>query len=83
MAENNITADEYRIRKLTPRECGRLMDFDDTDMDAMEICSCSNTQMYKSFGNSICVGCISLLAEHIYKAYYDENYVCLDERMNA
>ena len=43
---------EYRIRKLTPRECFRLMDFKDEDFDkAAEVNS--NTQLYKQAGNSI------------------------------
>ena len=45
----------YRIRKLTPRECGRLMDVSDEDISKMEKVN-SNTQLYKQFGNSIVVG---------------------------
>lgn len=42
----------YRIRKLTPRECWRLMDFSDEDFEkAAEVNS--NTQLYKQAGNSI------------------------------
>lgn len=41
---------EFRIRKLTPRECFRLMDFPDTFK-----MPCSNSQMYKQAGNSIVV----------------------------
>lgn len=44
----------YRIRKLTPKECWRLMGFDDTDFDKAERV-CSNTQLYKQAGNSIVV----------------------------
>lgn len=46
--------DEYRIRKLTPKECWRLMDFDDEDFDKAEEVN-SNTQLYKQAGNSIVV----------------------------
>lgn len=43
---------EYRIRKLTPKECWRLMNFKDADFDkAAEVNS--NTQLYKQAGNSI------------------------------
>ena len=45
-----------RIRKLTPRECGRLMDVDDKDLDIMLNCGISKSALYKLFGNSICVG---------------------------
>lgn len=44
----------YRIRKLTPRECGRLMGVPDEDIDKMAAVN-SNTQLYKQFGNSIVV----------------------------
>ena len=45
---------QYRIRKLTPRECGRLMGVSDEDIDKMAVVN-SNTQLYKQFGNSIVV----------------------------
>lgn len=45
---------EVRIRKLTPRECWRLMGFDDEDYEkASEVNS--DTQLYKQAGNSIVV----------------------------
>lgn len=50
---HNYSAD-YHIRKLTPKECWRLMGFDDTDFDKAEKV-CSNTQLYKQAGNSIVV----------------------------
>lgn len=45
---------QYRIRKLTPRECGRLMGVSNEDIDKMAAIN-SNTQLYKQFGNSIVV----------------------------
>lgn len=57
----------YKIRKLTPRECWRLMDFDDEDFDkAQKVCS--DTQLYKQAGNSICV-CV---LDEIFKALFVE-----------
>ena len=41
-----------RIRKLTPRECWRLMDFSDEDFEKAQAVN-SNTQLYKQAGNSI------------------------------
>lgn len=49
-----MTNCKYRIRKLTPRECGRLMGVSDEDIDKMAAVN-SNTQLYKQFGNSIVV----------------------------
>ena len=44
---------QYRIRKLTPLECWRLMDFTDEDFEKAEDVN-SNTQLYRQAGNSIC-----------------------------
>lgn len=52
-ANSHITT-QYRIRKLTPRECGRLMGVSDEDIDKMAEVN-SNTQLYKQYGNSIVV----------------------------
>lgn len=46
---------KFRIRKLTPRECGRLQDVDDSDIDKIENAGISNSAMYKLYGNSITV----------------------------
>lgn len=46
--------DGLRIRKLTPKECWRLMGFDDSDFDKASKVN-SNTQLYKQAGNSIVV----------------------------
>lgn len=43
---------QYRIRKLTPLECWRLMDFTDEDFEKAAQAN-SNTQLYKQAGNSI------------------------------
>ena len=48
--------DDYKIRKLTPRECFRLMDFPDTFK-----WSVSDTQAYKQAGNSIAVNVLCKL----------------------
>lgn len=43
---------QYRIRKLTPLSCWRLMDFTDEDFEKAAQVN-SNTQLYKQAGNSI------------------------------
>lgn len=45
----------YRIRKLTPRECFRLMGVRDKDIDTIQASGVSNSQQYKMAGNSIVV----------------------------
>ncbi len=52
--KDNLILEKYRIRKLTPRECGRLMGVTDEDISKMAEVN-SNTQLYKQFGNSIVV----------------------------
>lgn len=49
-----IANGDYRIRKLTPRECGRLMSVTDEDINKILEVN-SNSQAYKQFGNSIVV----------------------------
>lgn len=46
---------EYRIRKLTPKECFRLMGVDDEDIDKIQASGISNSSQYKLAGNSIVV----------------------------
>lgn len=48
------TLQNSRIRKLTPKECWRLMGFDDSDFEKAAKVN-SNTQLYKQAGNSIVV----------------------------
>lgn len=43
-----------KIRKLTPKECWRLMGFNDEDFEKAKKVN-SNTQLYKQAGNSIVV----------------------------
>ena len=50
--DNLVLEPTYRIRKLTPRETWRLMDFTDEDYEKAEAVN-SNTQLYKQAGNSI------------------------------
>lgn len=45
----------YRIRKLTPRECFRLMGVSEEDIDNIQKAGISKTQQYKMAGNSIVV----------------------------
>lgn len=51
----SIAEPKFRIRKLTPRECFRLMGVDDTDIDKIQAAGISNSQQYKMAGNSIVV----------------------------
>lgn len=63
----NLKDGSYRIRKLTPRECFRLMGFDDTDFDKVEG-KLSNSQLYKMAGNSIVVNVLEEIYKQLFKA---------------
>lgn len=76
---NNAVLDSIRIRKLTPKECWRLMGLNDADCDNAANIGVSDSQLYKQAGNSIITNCVELLAEHLYKAQYDNGHVCYDE----
>ena len=57
--------DDMRYRKLTPKECFRLMGFEDKDVDILIENKISNTQLYKMAGNSICVPVLEALFRKI------------------
>ena len=60
--------DGIRIRKLTPKECFRLMGFSDKDFDAAKNVGVSNSQLYKQAGNSIVVDVLYYIYVELYKA---------------
>ena len=55
---------EYRIRKLTPKECGRLMDVDDKVIDAMSKVN-SNSKLYSQLGNSIVISVLCYIFKNM------------------
>ena len=61
---------DLRIRKLTPKECWRLMGFDDEDLYKAEAVN-SNAQLYKQAGNSIVVDVIVKIYEKLFERYGD------------
>ena len=57
---------DYRIRKLTPRECFRLMGMKDEDIDKIQAAGISNTQQYKMAGNSICIPVLEVIFKELF-----------------
>lgn len=53
--EKELQNKRYRIRKLTPRECFRLMDVCESDIDKIQASGVSESQQYRMAGNSIVV----------------------------
>lgn len=66
-AGNMMIYKDFRIRKLTPRECWRLMGFKDKYFNRVK--GVSNTQLYKQAGNSIVVDVLKYIFEELHNQY--------------
>lgn len=64
--EKELQNKRYRIRKLTPRECFRLMDVTDQDIDKIQASGVSESQQYKMAGNSIVVSVMALCFKNLF-----------------
>lgn len=56
---------EYRVRKLTPKECFRLMGVTDTDADKM-MSVLSKSRCYQVAGNSIVVDVLAVIFSQLF-----------------
>lgn len=88
MAEENTTEVEqtteknskYRIRKLTPRECWRLMNFTEKDFENAQKVN-SNSQLYRQAGNSIVVAVLCAIFSQLnIQGHKNWNSMSLEER---
>lgn len=59
-----VVMPNFRIRKLTPRECWRLQGFPDWAFDKAQEVN-SNSQLYKQVGNSVTVNVIKEIARYL------------------
>lgn len=57
---------QFRIRKLTERECFRLMGVDDSDIDIIQASKVSRSQQYKLAGNSIVVDVLAAIFDKMF-----------------
>ncbi|MEG3267595.1 DNA cytosine methyltransferase [Streptococcus suis] len=62
--EQGVVMPNFRIRKLTPRECWRLQGFPDWAFDRAQAVN-SNSQLYKQAGNSVTVNVIEAIARKL------------------
>ena len=62
--EQGVVDANFRIRKLTPRECWRLQGFPDWAFDKASQVN-SNSQLYKQAGNSVTVNVIAAIARRL------------------
>lgn len=64
--KDSMIKENMAIRKLTPKECWRLMGFDDKDFEKAAQVN-SNTQLYKQAGNSIVVNVLEAIFKELLK----------------
>ena len=64
-----IWTPEDGVRKLTPRECWKLMGFGE-DLFAKVEGHLSNAQLYKQAGNTICVNCLEAIFKELFSGKY-------------
>lgn len=62
----------FDIRKLTPRECGRLMGVPEGALGRMIRGGITNSSLYKLFGNSIVVDVLAAIYRRLWYADYDD-----------
>jgi len=68
LSQLELDGKKYRIRKLTTRECFRLMGVSDEDIDKIQASSISESSQYKLSGNSIVIDVIY----HIFRKMFIE-----------
>lgn len=61
-----LQSEDYKIRKLTPLECWRLMGFRDIDYYAAKSVGISDAQLYKQAGNSIVVTVLEAIFRNLF-----------------
>lgn len=65
--DNLVVEPHYRIRKLTPRECFRLMSVSEENINKIQAAGISNSQQYKLAGNSIDVNVLKAIFRQLFK----------------
>lgn len=65
--------DGYKIRRLTPTECARLMDFPEGHTEKCREAGISDSQLYKQAGNSIVVRCLELIIGKLFNSTVEVN----------
>ena len=64
--DKRVIEEDFKIRKLTPRECFRLMGMRDDDIDKIQAVGISNTQQYKMAGNSIVINVLEVIFKNLF-----------------
>lgn len=85
--ENNFVVninpnEDYKIRKLTPLECWRLMGFSDNDYYAAKSIGTSNAQLYKQAGNSIVVTVLEAIFRQLFLKKHNKKQGIIAEQIS-
>lgn len=64
--DKRVIEEGFRIRKLTPRECFRLMGMSKYDIDKIQQAGISNAQQYKMAGNSIVINVLEAIFKNLF-----------------
>lgn len=67
-----ILDEDYLLRRLTPRECFRLMGVSEQDIDAIQAAGISDSQQYKMAGNSIVVDVLAKIFQQLFRFNFNE-----------
>ncbi len=70
---NAVITENVRIRKLTPRECLRLMGWKDEQIDKIVVAKISGTQQYRQAGNGIVVQVLESIFKALFLSEENEN----------
>ena len=76
-----LHSDTYRIRKLTPLECWRLMGFSDNDYYAAKSVGISDAQLYKQAGNSIVVTILEAIFRQLFLKKHNKKQGIIAEQI--
>lgn len=69
------TEPTFRIRKLTPKECLRLMGLSDEDINKIQSTGLSDSSLYKLAGNSIVKQCLDYLHSSMFTEIPEEKVI--------
>ena len=72
----------FRIRKLTPKECFRLMGFDDIDFNRAKESGLSDSRLYKCAGNSVVVNVIEAIFRNLFYEYTIPSIIYIKDEIN-
>lgn len=70
-AVDHLLNSEWKIRKLTPRECFRLQGWTDNYIDRAMMVN-SDSQLYKQAGNGVTVNVVQAIAERLAELRFEE-----------